>query len=71
MGEFIAKDRLSPEDFKSFSSQCVNDHERALRRLSESKADFEAARKSVEFWQSSVSDSIAYAAKHGVSLNAV
>lgn len=71
MGEFIAKERLEPEDFKKFSGQCVNDHERALRRLSESRADLAEAQRSADFWQSRVVDSVAYCAKHGVSLNAV
>lgn len=71
MGEFIAKDRLNPEDFKGFSSQCIADHERAKKRLNEAKIDQQRANDLVRFWSERVSSSAAYCDKHGVSLYAV
>lgn len=71
MGEFIAKERLSPEDFKGFSSQCLADHERAVKRLKEAEADQQRANDTVRFWSERVSGSVVYCAKHGVSLYAV
>lgn len=71
MGEFIAREGLDTEYFEAFSGQCIKDHERILRKITESSTNLKEAKITADYWQSRRADSISYCAKHGVSLNAI